>query len=142
MQMLNTQKVQSENREAPPEKSNISVPSLSTERWRGPARSVSKSEYKWSPPSRREAIGTDRGATAEWMPQRVIGEQGVNLILLMPISKKASLPVSHRWVSFLMQTLSKERNPDNMPLFRGIGWLLSATSSAMPMCRSLAITSV
>src|SRR6266480_1385367 len=98
MQMLNTLKAQSENRETPPEKSSISAPLLSIERWKGHARSVSKSEYKWSSPSRWEGIGTDRGATTEWMSQRVIGEQGVNLILLMPISKKASLPVSHRWV--------------------------------------------
>src|SRR6266851_3685410 len=42
MQMLNTQKAQSENREAPPEKSNISVPSLSLPKGGGAIKGISE----------------------------------------------------------------------------------------------------
>src|SRR5256714_7657092 len=40
MQMLNTQKTQGENREAPPEKSSISVPSLSLPKGGGAIRGI------------------------------------------------------------------------------------------------------
>src|SRR5712691_4457507 len=40
MQMLNTQKVQSENREAPPEKGSISAPSLSLPKGGGAIRGI------------------------------------------------------------------------------------------------------
>ncbi len=51
----------------------------------GPARTVSKSEYQWSLPSRWEAVGAHCGTTAQWMPQRSSGEHGVNPTLVMPI---------------------------------------------------------
>ena len=54
----------------------------------GPARTVSTSEYQWSLPSRWQAVGTDCGATAQWMPQRPTREHGLNPTLVMPFGKK------------------------------------------------------
>ena len=54
----------------------------------GSARAVSKSEYQWSLASRWEAVGALRRTTTEWMPERTVGEHGVNPSLLMPIGKK------------------------------------------------------
>jgi hypothetical protein len=64
------------------------LPIQSSRNGTGSTRSLSKSENRRSTPSRWKTVGPDRGATAEWRPQRPTSEHGVNPILVMPFAKK------------------------------------------------------
>src|SRR5437763_1162369 len=74
----------------------------------GPARSVSKRECQWRPPSRWQAPGAHSWATAEWVPQRPTCEHGVNPNLVMLIAQKASLPGCHPANPSLSMSIAKK----------------------------------